>query len=208
MADTKKDILICLDNGHGQETTGKRSPDNRLLEYQYAREIVSSVADKLKTLGYSIYIVTPELNDISLSTRASRANTEASKYKYSLFISVHVNALGDGSQWYNTATGWCCYTTKGQNNSDKLAECLYDAAEELLNPLNKRVRTDTSDGDRDYEENFTVIYKANMPAVLTENFFMTNESDVEFLLSQQGRDTVTDIHTKGIESFVKLMNWC
>jgi N-acetylmuramoyl-L-alanine amidase len=48
-------------------------------------------------------------------------------------LSVHVNAAGNGS-WMN-ATGWSAWTTKGQNNSDKLADCLYDAAEELLKPL-------------------------------------------------------------------------
>lgn len=35
-----KETLICLDNGHGAETLGKCSPDKRLREYAYAREIV------------------------------------------------------------------------------------------------------------------------------------------------------------------------
>ena len=203
----KKDILICLDNGHGENTSGKRSPDNKLLEYKYAREIVKLVANKLAVLEYNVFVVTPELDDIRLSTRARRANNEASKYKHSLFISIHVNGYGNGDKWYNDISGWSCYTTKGQNNSDKLSECLYDAAEEILKPLEKNIQTERSDGDRDFEENFTVIYMANMPAVLSENFFMTNENDVVFLLSEQGKNTIADIHVKGIEKFINEMNW-
>ena len=64
-------------------------------------------------------------------------------------LSVHVNAAGNGD-WYN-ATGWSAWTTKGQNNSDKLADCLYEAAEELLKPLGKKLRYDMTDGDKDFE---------------------------------------------------------
>lgn len=35
-----KQTLICLDNGHGINTPGKCSPDKKLKEYSYAREIV------------------------------------------------------------------------------------------------------------------------------------------------------------------------
>lgn len=33
-------MKIILDNGHGRETAGKCSPDGRLLEYAYTRELV------------------------------------------------------------------------------------------------------------------------------------------------------------------------
>ena len=36
----KNDYIILLDNGHGENTLGKRSPDGKLKEYAYAREIV------------------------------------------------------------------------------------------------------------------------------------------------------------------------
>ncbi len=34
-----------------------------------------------------------------------------------ILISLHVNAAGDGTKWMN-ATGWSCYTCKGQTESD------------------------------------------------------------------------------------------
>ena len=36
-------IVVLLDNGHGIQTLGKRSPDGKLLEYKYSREIVDLI---------------------------------------------------------------------------------------------------------------------------------------------------------------------
>lgn len=36
-------MKIVIDNGHGRETAGKRSPDGRLLEWSYNREIARRV---------------------------------------------------------------------------------------------------------------------------------------------------------------------
>ena len=41
-------IKVLVDNGHGVETPGKRSPDGRLRECKYAREIAASVIARLK----------------------------------------------------------------------------------------------------------------------------------------------------------------
>ena len=119
-----------------------------------------------------------------------------------LFLSIHSNACGNGSEW-NSAKGWSAYTTKGQNNSDKLAECLYEAADEILPKYGLTTRGDNSDGDRDYEENFTVIYCANMPAVLTENLFFTNVKETEFLLSQEGKEAIAEIHLRGVMKYAE-----
>ena len=56
-----------------------------------------------------------------------------------ILISLHINAAGDGTKWIN-ATGWSCYTCKGQTESDRLADCLYKAAEQILK--NHVIRTD------------------------------------------------------------------
>ena len=74
MSNNKNDYIICLDNGHGMDTPGKCSPDKKLKEYQYAREIVKRLEAKLKENGYKVYIVTPEQEDISLKERCKRIN--------------------------------------------------------------------------------------------------------------------------------------
>ena len=74
METIKSKYIICLDNGHGVNTPGKCSPDKRLKEYQYAREIVKRLESKLKENGYKVYVVTPEQKDISLRERCQRIN--------------------------------------------------------------------------------------------------------------------------------------
>ena len=49
-----------------------------------------------------------------------------------------------------------------------------------------------SDGDKDTEENFTVIKKANCPAVLIEWMFQDNKNDVEILLSEECTKRLVD----------------
>lgn len=194
-------MLILIDNGHGLDTPGKRSPDGKFLEAAYTREIARRVVTNLIDRGYKAELLVPEEDDIPLSERVRRVNTACIVHGKSnvILVSVHVNAAGNDSKWMN-ATGWSCYTSKGQTSSDKLAECLYEAA--IKNFTGKRIRTDYSDDDPDWEENFYILRKTLCPAVLTENFFMDNHSDLEYLQSRAGKQATVDTHVEGIVEYV------
>ena len=64
-------MIVIIDNGHGEDTAGKRSPDGRLREYAYAREIAKRLQCALcHELGAGhVFLLTPETNDISLKER-------------------------------------------------------------------------------------------------------------------------------------------
>ena len=194
-------MKILIDNGHGHDTPGKRSPDGKFREYAYNREIAKRIVADLIDRGYDAELIVPEDNDISLEERVRRVNKIclASDPSCVILVSVHVNAAGDGSKWTN-ATGWSAYTCKGQTASDKLAECLYEAA--TKNFPDRRIRTDYSDTDPDWEENFYILRHSLCPAVLTENFFMDNKSDLEYLQSRAGKQTVIDTHVEGIIEYI------
>lgn len=202
-------MVILIDNGHGVTTPGKRSPDGRFLEYAYTRCVAREVVARLKTQGLDARLVVPEDADISLGERAARVNAVCDQYGKDnvLLVSIHNNALGMGDSW-NTATGWEAWTTKGRTKADTLAECLYDAAGNVLGGLlgkdgtPLKIRTDLSDGDRDKEENFTILYRSKCPAVLTENFFMTNRADVAWLESAAGFDAIVRLHLTGILAYL------
>lgn len=204
-------MIIFLDPGHTNQTPGKRSPDKRLLEYKYVREIVSGIQDQLSILDIESWNTHPEegwcdqkhrTDSRDLVLRVQRINKKYAEIKSkgdtAILISIHVNAAGCGG-WFN-ATGWSAYTTKGKTNSDKLAECLYDAAQNILK--DKKIRMDLSDGDRDYEQDFYVIKHSNCPSVLTENFFMDSKKDLEYLLSDEGKQNIIDIHVQGILNYI------
>lgn len=204
-------IRVHIDYGHASTTPGKRSsylcsgvlPAIEVYEWKSNREIGGRIKEGLENLGFSVHVVTPENDvDVPLTQRYLRANNDKKQHPdmKHLFLSVHSNAHGHGDAW-TTARGWCVYTTKGQNNSDKLADCVYYQAKENLPKLGATTRQQMSDGDPDYEENFTVIYGANMPAILTENLFYTNVEDAKILLSEEGKRLLADIHINGIKDY-------
>lgn len=213
-------MKILIDNGHGINTAGKRSPDKRLLEYAYTREIAQMLVERLCKAGYDAQRIVTETTDVSLGERCRRINSQCDKLGKSnvIFISIHVDAAGSGGKWLN-AGGWTAYTSVGQTKADKIAECLYDAAKIHLADYAKKLeagkktgiysekqkpfRTDTLDGDSDKEANFYVLKNTHCPAVLTENLFQDNKADVDFLLSPEGKKTIVNLHFDGIEKYIK-----
>ena len=196
-------MKILIDNGHGLMTTGKRSPDGQFREAFYNREIARRVVSDLRDRGLDAELLVPEDDDISLAERVRRVNTACFLLGKAnvVLVSIHVNAAGNGSKWMN-ATGWSVYTCKGQTASDKLAECLCQAA--IKNFPGHRIRTDMSDGDMDWEEGFYILRKSLCVAVLTENFFMDSRSDLEYLQSRAGKQAVVDTHVEGIIEYLSL----
>lgn len=194
---------IILGTAHLKSTSGKCSPDKRLLEYAYSRKVCNAVKQKLEAKGYTVFIDVPE-DDLKMNSsqelvhRVKVVNDLHKKYKNCIYVSIHVNAAGNGSNWLN-ATGWSAYTSVGVTASDKLATCLYEAAKK--NFKDKKLRTDYSDGDPDIESNFYVLKHTNCPAVLTENFFQDNKNDVEYLLSEEGFNAVVNTHVEGIINY-------
>ena len=194
-------MKILIDNGHGNNTSGKRSPDGKFLEAIYTREIAKKLQTDLIDRGYDAELITPEDDDIPLPERVRRVNLACLRYGKSnlILISIHVNAAGSGSKWLN-ATGWSVYTCKGQTDSDKLAECLCQAA--IKNFPGRLIRTDISDGYMDWEEGFYILRKSLCVAVLTENFFMDSRSDLEYLQSRAGKQAIIDTHVEGIIEYL------
>ena len=194
-------MKILIDNGHGENTLGKRSPDGTLREYLYAREIADAIVRELVKRGYDAERIVRENVDVALTERTRRVNEYCGKLGASnvILISVHCNAAGDGTEWMK-ARGWSAYTSKGRTKADKLADCLYSIAESVF--VGQRIRKDMSDGDPDWEENFYILQKTKCPAVLTENFFQDNKEDVDFLLSPEGKKQIVKVHVDGILKYI------
>lgn len=189
-------MKVLIDNGHGSNTKGKRSPDARLMEYAYTREIADMLVYELKKLGIDAERIVREELDVPLSERCRRVN----EYKASeaILISIHCNAAGSGN--WMSARGWEAWTSEGKTKADKLATCLYNAAEEVLKGM--KIRKDISDGDEDKESDFYILKNTKCPAVLTENLFQDNKEDVDFLLSAEGKKAIVNLHVLGIRKYL------
>ena len=182
-----------FDFGHGTRkyTKGKCSPDKTLYEGEWNREVGMMIINGLKQMGLDARAIVTEDEDISLQKRCDRANKiiKDNPDKKCLYISIHVNAApGDG--WNDKASGVQVYVSKGASEeSVKLAQCYYDMVEEMGLKGNRSVPK-----ERVWRANYKVLVGTNCPAILTENLFMTNPGEVEYLKSTEGKEDIMNMH--------------
>ena len=193
-------MVILTDAGHGENTAGKRSPDGRLLEWKYSREIAAEVVKRLKTMDYNAQQLVTEENDISLSVRCKRVNDICKHFGASnvLVVSIHCNAAGADGKWHD-ARGWqACVSLNASAKSKQLASYLFDAAQ------NEGLKMRSpKPGQKWWQQNLAICRDTNCPSVLTENLFQDNLADVEYLLSDEGREAIVNLHVNGIINYIK-----
>lgn len=196
-------MFIVIDCGHSKKTAGKYSPKledgTRFYEYKYNRILGQMIGNKLTEMGIEwcfSYDIEDE-NDLGLSKRAQVANDKSKIYgaKNVLLLSIHHNALGDGTKFID-AKGFIAFTTKGVTNSDKWAAAFTEAAKEVLKPLGRKVR-------KPQEANFTVIYKTVCPSVLLEYGFYSDEEEVYWLMSEEGLQANCELTIKAIQKMIE-----
>lgn len=189
-------MKILVDNGHGSNTPGKRSPDGRLLEYAYAREIAERVVRELRKRGLDAERIVREEIDVPLSERCNRANEY--KANEAILVSIHCNAAGIGKTWMS-AKGWSAFVSlNASDKSKKLANCL--ARQAAANKL--YVRYQRPDAGY-WQQDLAICRDTKCPAVLTENLFQDNKEDVDFLLSEAGKSAIVRLHVDGITDFLE-----
>lgn len=193
-------MKVLIDNGHGENTPGKRSPDGRLREWAYTREIADRVVLGLRKKGIDAERIVKEDTDVPLSERCRRANAIYSTTgKKAIFVSIHCNAAGSGASWMN-ARGWSVFVSNNASaSSKKLATYLCEAAEDMKLQVRRPAPKQPY-----WEQNLAMCRDTNCPAVLTENFFQDNKEDVEYLLSAEGKRDVVQIHVDGISKYLGL----
>lgn len=193
-------IYVILDNGHGSDTPGKCSPDKRLYEWSWNRDIVSRISAKLDELNIPNEILVTEDFDVPLNERVNRANKMSLMAKKQglepILISIHINASGNGG--WKSANGWSVWVSNNSSiKSREFAQILYAEAEKLGLKGNR-----STPKERYWTSNFYILKNTNCPAVLTENMFQDNKDDVEFLLSEEGKNKITELHIEAIKKII------
>lgn len=167
-----------IDAGHGSDTPGKRSPDGVLREYAWTRDVAHIVAQTLNAKGVPCVNVVPEETDVPLPERCKRINKITREHPDNVHVSIHINAAGDGRQWYN-ARGWQVHTyTDPSVGSRRLACTMFDEAK----AAGFKVRPE-SPGMPFRPKDLAILRDTSCPAVLVENFFMDNKEDCAYLLT-------------------------
>ena len=191
--------LWCLDNGHGILTAGKRSPffgDGRtqFREYEFNRDIVARIMEALDHVGIEYYNVVPEveIGDF-LEGRVRRANAKSSSIP-KIYLSIHSNAgpAASPNDWTpNSVNGIETWYYHGSKKGRKVASIfqnhLIDATKWTSRGLKSRSRNQ-----------FYVLRKTRMTAVLTENGFYNNRQQVQELMKEEVRQKIAEAHVKAI----------
>lgn len=193
-------MIVLIDNGHGENTPGKCSPDGRLKEYKSARAIARLIVDGLKAKGVYAVLLVPEDTDISLRERCKRANRYCEKHgaKNVLLVSIHHNAAGADGKWH-AARGFSSHVSLNASGRSKaLAQYLWSEA------LMQGLKGNRSVPEVKYiAQNLAICRDTRCAAVLTENLFQDNEDDVAFLLSDEGKKKVATMHVTAINEYIK-----
>jgi N-acetylmuramoyl-L-alanine amidase len=192
----------CLDNGHGgmiagvYQTKGKRSPEvpPGVYEGEFNRDIVKRVMGLCQRAGIDAVDIVPEQSCVTLAERVRRANAVHRKKNNVLFISVHANAFGNT---WNPAQGVSVFCQPG--TTARLKE-----SRRLAGMLQERLVARTGCVDRGVREgNLFVLRKTVMPAILSENGFMTNPEEARRLASDEFRDLAASAHFDFIQAVEK-----
>jgi N-acetylmuramoyl-L-alanine amidase len=156
---------IMIDAGHGGKDPGAVGPTG-LQE----KDVVLTVAMLLGGLLLSDCEVNYTRRDDTFVELAHRA-TKANDWQADAFISLHCNAGPPGQ-----GTGFEVFTTVGQTLSDGLATDVFEAFGAEFPDRARRV--DMRDGDVDKEQDFAVLRRTRMRAILFElEFIHTNAGE-------------------------------
>jgi len=198
----KSDYIVILDPAHGYDVRGKRSPDGRFQEWKWSREIIRLLSDKFDSLGINYAVDNDSDIEIGLKNRVRNTNKISQGYHYNraIFISVHANAAGMGTEWLN-ARGFSIYTSRGQTLADEFAGIIYNEFKKSFPEI--KTREDYSDGDTDFEANFRVLL-CRVPAVLIETMFQDNKEDVAIMLSEEFKTRYAEMIVNAVIVIISL----
>lgn len=205
-------IKVWIDNGHGANTAGKHSPDLRLREYRWTREVAALVVDGLQADGIDAGLLVPESWDVPIKSRCERVNRTCVERGADrvLLVSLHNNAAACDGLWHD-ANYWSCWVyrqeikdSNGRLIQVKEASAASKALATMFSAAARSFGYKVSTGGRgEYmEANFGLLRGTLCPAVLTENFFQDNRQAVDWLLLPEAKTTLALLHINTIENYL------
>lgn len=188
----KSNVLFILDAGHGglhpetgkYVTPGKRmvKDDVEFYEGVNNRDNVRRIMKGLAKEGLECVELCPSWIDTPLRERCERANVWA-KGRKAVLISIHSNAAGNGREWHPASGIDTFVYTKASKNSKYLADL---AQTKLISELGHWTK------DRGVRSaNFAILRGTNMPAILIEGGFHTNQIEVGRMLTEDWKKAFT-----------------
>jgi N-acetylmuramoyl-L-alanine amidase len=195
LAQDVKKMIVVIDAGHGGNDPGNLHQKEGLMD---EKDLNLAISLKLGSyieqfLGHKIDVVYSRKTDVfvPLEDRVKNANDLNADY----FISIHCNA-SDNKTVVGTETHIHNFAS---SMSLKLAHAIQSQFKERAGRYSRGVKVKN---DRLY--NLLVLKESNMPAVLVETGFMTNEMEEVYLNSEKGQDIIASAVFRAFRDFVKI----
>jgi N-acetylmuramoyl-L-alanine amidase len=188
--------LWIIDAGHGGiDATGKYTTDPKknkkftfpdghtVYEGVINRKIAALVEQRLQAQRIQFLRSYDKVQDWSLKGRVDLVNSIVDSNRGRtrvILLSIHSNA-GKGK-------GFEIFTSKGQTQSDPIAQVFCDVYKRRFPDF--PFRADTTDGDLDKEADYTILTETKCAAVLVENLFFDNRQEADYLESAKGQSDI------------------
>ena len=180
--------LIVLDAGHGGKDGGAQGTLNgkTIYEKDLTLSIMTKTQAVLEKNGYTVQVTRSGDTYPELSERAQLANDLGA----AAFISIHINAVDNAP----SASGTEVYFSELNNShtfnltSKQMAENILEEMIDAMGTKNRGVKT----------ANHVVTRSCNMPAVLVEVGFISNEEELRKMCDDSFQNTVAESIAAGI----------
>ncbi len=178
-----KNIKIAIDAGHGGSEIGAIGCLGN-KEKDVALDIAKLLETELKKRGAKVFMTREDDNYIGLKDRVDYANKEDAV----VFISIHSNALPDGTD-PNKISGTSIYYY--YNQAKPLAETI----------LNSIVTQTGLNDDKVRQASFAVVRNTNALSILIETAYLINPEDNAKLIDPQFQRVFVQSVADGLESY-------
>jgi len=183
-------VRIVLDPGHGGADPGAMG--HGLVEKELTLVLARLVREALLQYeGVEVLLTRESDVTVSLTERARIANEAGAD----IFLSLHVNAFSDPRP-----RGFESHIHSSLADTSRTAQIRAAIHQRTAEVFLRFGSLDRGPKKAD----FTVLRKTRMPAVLTENGFLTNPEDARLLKDDRFLRAVAEAHARGVAEAFKL----
>ena len=169
---------VCLDPGHGDSDIGAVNGD--LQEKNINLEVANKLATLLTGADYTVFQTRTDDNTLSNADRYNFCNSQ----RATILVSIHHNGSSDSNLDYSTAL----YMKKPDV---ALAQVVVNTVSSQLGLPNHGISRFASG----------VLLKADMPATISEGFFLTNTVEADLIKNSNRLDQEAQALFAAIESY-------
>ncbi len=175
------DKLVVIDAGHGGSQPGSKGVlgNTTLIEKDVNLDVALRVEKLLQQAGVRTYMIRSGDETVETMDRPRIANLVAGD----IFLCIHNNAFEQGSSPNGTETLWFDGTKNTEATYGITSKRLAQIAQEQM--LARLGLTDRKIKER---SDLIVLKYTDMPAYLIEGAFLTNESDMKYMLTDEFRE--------------------